>query len=91
MSKVYLVHHQDLVPREGISKYKVSVFKYFSDARNYCEENCVRVDEQGYNDMTDASRVEYIVYDSWSPEFMWIEEVDVHERKDVEFNRLYGW
>lgn len=91
MSKVYLVHHQDLVPHEGITKYKVRVFKYFSDARNYCERNCIRVDEQGYNDMTDASRVEYIVHDSWSPEFMWIGEVDVHERKDVEFNRLYGW
>lgn len=62
MSKVYLVHHQGLVPREGISKYKVSVFKYFSDAREYCEENSIRVDEEGYNAMTDERRVEYIVY-----------------------------
>lgn len=91
MSKVYLVHHHNIVPREGISKYKVRVFRYLNDARAYCEENSIRVDEEGYNPMTDESRIEYIVYDDWSPEFMWIEEVDVHERKDVEFNRLYGW
>ena len=88
---MYLVHHQDLVPHEGITKYKVRVFKYFSVARSYCEENSVRVDKNGYNDMTNESRVEYVVYDNWATEFMWIEEVDVHERKDVEFNRLYGW
>lgn len=88
---VYLVHHQDFVPSEGINKYKVRVFKYFSDAIDYCEANSIRVDEEGYNGMADESRVEYIVYDGWSPEFMWIEEVDMYERKDVEFNRLYKW
>lgn len=91
MSKVYLVHYQDLVPREGINKYKVKVFKYFSDARNYCERNCVRVDEKGYNEMTNERRVEYIVHDAWSPEFMWIEEVDMYESSEQEFSRLYGW
>lgn len=91
MSKVYLVHHQDIVPNEGINKYQVKVFKYFSDARGYCERNCVRVNEEGYNGMNDEDRVEYIVYDSWSPEFMWIEEVDMHESSEQEFSRLYKW
>lgn len=91
MSKVYLVHHQDFVPHEGTNKYKVRVFKYFSDARNYCVRNCIRVDEEGYNSMVDESRVEYIVNDSWSPEFMWIEEVDMYESSEQEFSKLYKW
>lgn len=88
MSKVYLVHQEVFIPKEGISSNRVKVFKYLSDARQYCEEHSCMVDENGYNSVTAEEEVQYIISDEFIREYMRIEETDLHEHKNIEFSKL---
>lgn len=86
--KIYLVHHEIFIPKEGITKYRVYPFLSRWEAESYCLKHCIDVDHEGYNFMTDEDIVTYVVENGWSPEYMYIESVEVMD-DDSEFKTLY--